>query len=187
MNAGACYRAKYMKGHDIAMGHYSRSLKSAHWVSAGLVLGMAVSGMMYFLEIGGKQSIVAHQIMGQGLILVLAWRLLAKFRSGKPRHAHALWERVLAGGVQIALYGVLIAFLVSGYVAASALRDTSLVLPVDFAFARGPIGEQFLNAHYNMKWVLLGLLVLHIAGALKHHFIDRDTTLRNIWFTKQGD
>jgi len=172
----------------MTVGRYSLSLKSAHWISALLILGMATTGMMYFWEISGQTAITVHQIMGQALIVVLIWRLWAKFKSNRPDHAgHAVWERVLASAVQIALYGALFAFVITGYVSASALRETSLLFPVDFAFARSSVGEQFLNTHYTMKWVLLGLLALHIAGAVKHHFIDRDTTLKHIWFGHTGE
>lgn len=168
---------------------HSLALRAAHWISAALVLGMLATGMMYFWEINAKQAITAHQYMGQILILVLIWRLAVKLGAAKRDHkSHAAWERALAGGVQIALYGVLIAFVITGYVSASALRESALLLPVDFAFARSAAGEQFLQTHYALKWALLGLLALHIAGALKHHFIDRDSTLTDIWFTtKRGD
>ncbi len=34
--------------------------------------------------------------------------------------------------------------------------------------------------HQYAAWALIGLLILHIGAALKHHFIDRDTTLRRM-------
>ena len=37
--------------------------------------------------------------------------------------------------------------------------------------------------HTSMKWVLAGFVGLHIAGALKHAIIDRDGTLKRIWFS----
>ncbi|WP_322990714.1 cytochrome b/b6 domain-containing protein, partial [Hoeflea sp.] len=36
--------------------------------------------------------------------------------------------------------------------------------------------------HQYVAWTLVGLLALHIGGALKHHFIDRDMTLRRMGF-----
>jgi len=167
---------------------HSLNLRLAHWVTAFLMLGMIATGLMYFFEIASKQVISLHQVMGQLLIVVVACRLIAKARNTPPSHEqHAMWERVLAGIVQVALYGLIIAFLVTGYVSASALTSNSLLFPVDLAFARSATGEAFLNTHYTLKWVLLGLLSLHIAGAMKHHFIDRDTTLTSIWFRQKGE
>jgi len=34
--------------------------------------------------------------------------------------------------------------------------------------------------HADLAWALLGVVVLHSAAALKHHFIDRDSTLRRM-------
>jgi polyisoprenoid-binding protein YceI len=34
--------------------------------------------------------------------------------------------------------------------------------------------------HFILQWVLAGSIALHIAGALKHHVIDRDATLRRM-------
>ena len=34
--------------------------------------------------------------------------------------------------------------------------------------------------HVILQWVLTGAIALHVAGALKHHVIDRDATLRRM-------
>ena len=101
--------------------------------------------------------------------------------------AHAAWEKALSSSIHFALYAALLVFVVTGYVSASALRDTSLLFPVDLAFARSDTGEMLLETHYAMKWVLLALLSLHIAGAIKHLVIDRDQTLSNMWFSTAKD
>ncbi|KZZ44246.1 hypothetical protein A3755_21060 [Oleiphilus sp. HI0085] len=31
--------------------------------------------------------------------------------------------------------------------------------------------------HFYLAWTLIVLVILHVAGALKHHFINKDTTL----------
>ena len=43
-----------------------------------------------------------------------------------------------------------------------------------------------MEAHFALKWVLLAVLALHLLGTLKHSFIDRDNTFRNMWITKKG-
>jgi cytochrome b561 len=40
--------------------------------------------------------------------------------------------------------------------------------------------EIAVGIHQWVGYLLAGLLVLHIAGALKHHFIDRDNTLKRM-------
>ncbi len=77
----------------------------------------------------------------------------------------------------LGLYTALITMTVTGYVAASALGQTALALPVSQSFARSDIGEALLLTHLALKWVLLALVGLHLAGVLKHALQDRDGTL----------
>ena len=42
------------------------------------------------------------------------------------------------------------------------------------------IAELSATLHYVLQWVLIGAIVLHVAGALKHHLLDRDATLRRM-------
>ncbi|MCH2076974.1 MAG: cytochrome b/b6 domain-containing protein [Rhodobacteraceae bacterium] len=160
---------------------FSRPQIAFHWISAALVLLMAATGMMYFLEIADRTAMQVHQISGQILILVLIGRLIVKARAKRRTVSdHAAWERGLALLVQIALYLALIVAVVTGYVSVSAFSSNMLLFPVDIGFARSDTGEQLLEVHYLMKWVFLGLIGLHVAGALKHHLIDRDNTLRHM-------
>ncbi|MEL6574117.1 MAG: cytochrome b/b6 domain-containing protein [Pseudomonadota bacterium] len=160
-----------------------------HWGTVMLVLVMAATGLAYYYEIGGDTPIVAHQVAGQLLILILVLRVVARIsrRPGKTLNTHATWERVLASSTHIALYATLIVFVVTGYVSASALGEPTLLAPLSKAFARSDTGELLLEVHYAAKWVLLGLVLLHIAGALKHAVWDKDDTLSHMTFHRKGD
>lgn len=168
------------------MQKFSNLQITFHWLTAILVLALVGSGLAFTYEIAGagRETIIAHQIVGQMLIALLVFRIAARLARKTPeiKTAHAAWERALAGSVHLALYGALIGFVVTGYVSASAMRTNALVAPVDIGFARSDLGEAFLELHFALKWALLGLLGLHIAGALKHQIIDRDSTLSNMLF-----
>jgi len=168
---------------------YTRTQILLHWIAAALIFMMLGTGLAYRYDLAGGGAMVTHQIAGQMLILILAARLFAKWRNrGATRTSqHAMWERLMAKGVHTALYLCLIALVVTGYVSASALRDPMLLFPVDLAFARSDTGEAFLETHFMMKWILLGLLAAHFAGSLKHHFIDKDDTLSNMTFANRKD
>lgn len=161
---------------------YSRYHIVFHWITALLILVMLATGLAYSYELGGKGAMTTHQWAGQILIIVLLLRLGGRIVN-RPRPAqdgqtlHGPLERLLAHATHIALYLVMIAFVVTGYVSASAFTQSALLAPVDIVFARSPAGERFLDAHYMMKWVLLGLLALHFSGTLKHLIWDRDNTL----------
>ncbi|MEO0916599.1 MAG: cytochrome b/b6 domain-containing protein, partial [Pseudomonadota bacterium] len=85
------------------------------------------------------------------------------------------------------LYAALIALVLTGYVAASALGDTRLLFPIDRTFARSDIGETLLDAHFSLKWVLLALLTLHLGAALKHAVFDRDGTFSGMAFPSRKE
>lgn len=168
---------------------YTNTQITFHWVTFGLVMLMAATGMAYFYEVGGNTPMMIHQIAGQALIVVLALRLATRLIRPAPANLqdHAGWERALAGLIHVALYGTLIVFVVTGYISASGLDNPRLIAPVSKAFAWSDTGEWLLEVHYATKWVLLGLVGLHVLGALKHHLWDKDTTLSNMTFHKTGD
>ncbi len=51
-----------------------------------------------------------------------------------------------------------------------------------------PINESIAGLghqiHGTLMWVLIALIVLHVAGALKHHFIDKDETITRMFTFK---
>src|SRR5262249_11918200 len=99
------------------------------------------------------------------------------------RVAGAPWERALAAVVQACLYALPLVAIVSGWLVVSA---SPLPIPTRFfrlfvvpAIARpDPVlfGAAALT-HELGAYAILALVALHAAGALKHHFLDRDDTL----------
>ena len=171
------------------MQRYSNRQILFHWASFVLILAMAGSGLAYSFDLADKGAMIFHQIAGQILIVVLALRLITRFTTKVPTAAktHAKWEQVLAHIVHIGLYLVMIAFVVTGYVAASGEIENALLAPISLTFARSDTGEALLDMHYMLKWALLTLFALHLAGALKHAVIDRDKTLSRMTFSSAKD
>ena len=165
---------------------YSNAQVAYHWLSFMLVMVMVGTGLGYSYDMFGDGAMRVHQISGQILIVLLVTRIATRLARRTPDipKTHSMWERMLATAVQLALYWVLIAFVVTGYVSASAEQSNALLMPVSLAFALSDTGEQLLEIHYMLKWVLLGLIGLHVAGALKHLIIDRDDTFSQMTFNK---
>ena len=168
---------------------YSKAQIAYHWLTALLILTMLCTGLAYRYELWDKPALTAHQITGQLLILVLALRIFTRVIRRKKivSDTHARWERMLAHFVHLGLYSAMIAFVITGYVSASALSNNSLVAPVSIGFARSDTGEWLLEIHYMLKWVLLGFFGLHLAGALKHLIIDRDDSFSHMTFTSKQE
>ena len=167
---------------------YSFGIILLHWTTAVLMFALATSGLLYSYKIVGSNALIFHQWGGQLLsVLVFIWiGVRLAFGVGPRNPDHVWWEKILAAIVKITLYILLIAYVVTGYVSASGLRSTELLFPINVAFARSDLGDLFMEAHFALKWVLLVVLSLHLLGTLKHSFIDRDNTFRNIWITKKG-
>jgi len=167
---------------------YSFGIIVLHWTTAALVFALATSGLLYSYKIVGSNALIFHQWGGQLLsALVFVWiGVRLAFGVGPRNPDHVWWEKILAALVKMTLYALLIAYVITGYVTASGLRNAELLFPINVAFARSDLGDLFMEAHFALKWVLLAVLGLHVLGTIKHSFIDRDNTFRNIWITKKG-
>jgi cytochrome b561 len=128
-----------------------------------------------------------HKSLGFVALALTAVRLAARFgASSPPAPISAQWERGLAAFTQGALYLLTIAAIVFGW-----LDVSSSPLPVPTRFfdlfvipniAR-PDPSTFGAAallHKLAAWSIAALVALHVAGAAKHHWVDRDDVLRRM-------
>ena len=95
------------------------------------------------------------------------------------------WQRIAASATHAAMYLLFFAVPLAGWAYSSATGFPVVVygilplpefVPVDKALA-----EVLKQRHGNLAWLLAVLVVLHVAAALKHHFVDRDQLLLRMW------
>ncbi len=176
---------------------YTAVAIALHWIIAFSIVGLiAVGWTMENLDtstLDGRaqyQSIVQlHKSFGITVLLLsiarIAWRLM---NPPPPEPAMPGWQSFAANAVHVLFYILMIAMPLSGWIMASAspafetkyfgLVDARLpVLPTLPLETREAVDETFGSVHSLLAWVIIGLLVLHVAGALKHHFIDKDGLL----------
>lgn len=161
-----------------------------HWLVALTVFGMFGLGLwMRTLDYYSPWYRTApdiHKSVGILLLLVMLLRLLWRFLSPPPAPLanHGPLTRLGSRAGHALLYLGLFALLVSGY-----LISTADGRPIEvFGWFRVPalitgIPDQEDLAgeiHEYLAWGLVGLAVVHALAALKHHFIDRDATLRRM-------
>lgn len=160
-----------------------------HWLIAVLIVVMASLGWyMTTLDISPTmfELYALHKSIGVTVftlvILRLAWRL-SNPTPALPGHMPPA-ERWLAHASHGLLYLILFAMPVSGYVINSAadfpLNIFGLFTIPNVIPESEPIKEAAEGVHETLIWVLVAVLVLHVAGALKHHFVDRDDVLRRM-------
>ncbi|MEQ1945297.1 cytochrome b/b6 domain-containing protein [Mesorhizobium sp. VNQ89] len=101
-----------------------------------------------------------HAWSGWTILGLILAQIILRFVYGRPAPVPgvSMLERIIAGLMHAALYGVLIALPVTGTI---AMYVTFRIAPL----------------HSLLSWTLLGLVVLHVGAALWHHFWRRDEVL----------
>jgi len=114
------------------------------------------------------------------IVLRLLWRLMNK--PPAMLSSYKAWERKLATGTHHLLYLLMVAIPVSGIIMATYSKygikwfGLDLIPGLDDKNMR----DLFKEIHEIIGFVLLILLVLHIGGALKHKFVDKDDTMKRM-------
>lgn len=158
-----------------------------HWLMAILITGLLVLGLyMTSLPIGVEKLKFYgwHKAFGI-LVLMLAcirisWRLSNQVPTLPVKH----WEYVFARTVQLCLYILMVVMPITGWLMTSAagLRPSFFgwfLLPA-LVGPNETLQHLFRNCHEYLAYTLMALIVLHVAGALKHHFIEKNDILRRM-------
>lgn len=168
---------------------YSTVSLILHWVIALAVVAQILLIMAHDATEGALsgQFTQTHKAVGVTILVLtlarLGWRMahpLIALPQGTPT-----WERILSRGTQFLFYAVLLVMPLTGWLASSAAgRDISWFGL--FQWPLLPIGGgreaagQFMDVHEIVAKLLYVLIVLHVAGALKHQFINRDNVLHRM-------
>ncbi len=164
---------------------YSSPTIFLHWLMAlGLAANFALGLTMADMALSPQKLrlISWHKWAGitlLGLIcLRLAWRLL---RRPPPLLPMPAWQKLAAEGAHGLMYLLMFAIPVSGWLMSSAAGIQVVylgLLPLPDLIAKNKAHFDLLKeVHESLNYALLALVLLHVAGALKHHWYDRDTTL----------
>jgi cytochrome b561 len=158
-----------------------------HWLRAAVVIGnLAVGLVMVNLpdDLPAKFDVLYpnHKQFGLLALLLALTQLLLRTRGRVPELPTSLaaWERSMSKFAHRAMYVLLIVVPLMGYSMSSTFTQSDGV-PF-FFFGQLPEllpkndrwFEVFQLLHRILAYALLALLVLHVAGALKHRFMDKD-------------
>lgn len=163
--------------------------KCFHWLFAIVIIGQLVLGK---LADDAKLSplkldlFVWHKSVGVTLLLLVVLRIVWRLSNAPPRaiDAGARWEHFAATASHTFLYLLMVAVPISGW----WVSDTSripfkvfwLVPTPDLLSADKAASEVAEMVHGFLTKTLLLLIALHIAAALRHHFILRNNILRRM-------
>jgi cytochrome b561 len=166
-----------------AILRYGNGAVFLHWLTAALVVAQVIVGFTFsWLPRGPAQAewFTWHKTLGATILLLalvrLAWRLGHK----PPPFPDTLsrFERVAATWTHRVFYALLILLPLTGLLTISGGADratTGFVGGLRLPLVPGvsdDAGEAAEAAHVVLVFATLALLVLHVAGALKHQFFD---------------
>jgi cytochrome b561 len=186
---------------------YTKTAKILHWLIALLIFGMFALGwfMADIPKEAAKQTVFdifdlgifhwtvaeeisprsfyfnVHKSFGVTILALIFLRVLWRFTHKPPAilSSYKAWEAKLAKGAHHLLYLLMVLLPVSGVIMAMYSKYGIKWFGMDFikGLDNNPMREIFKEAHEIIGLIMVAILVLHILGALKHKFIDKDETL----------
>ena len=160
-----------------------------HWGMAILIVGLFALGT-YMVELDYydpwyKQAPDLHRSFGVIVAGLMIYRFGWRLTNTRPRELGETWERRIAAWLHRLFYILIAAIVVSGYLITTADGQPVLVfnwfeIPATYT---GFENQEDIagEIHEWLTTTLIVLVSLHALAALKHHFINRDSTLRRMF------
>ena len=171
---------------------YTPMAKAFHWLIVLAVLIMFASALA--MDVADEQLrrmvFTTHKTTGFLILLVTFARLYWRRRNPPPAPPFSanhkpLWENIVAVATHHGLYALSVLVPLAGWALVSVgphgLQLFGIIpvfnLPLTSLAEAGTLRPLLGEAHELLASFFALLIALHIAGALKHHFIDKDGTL----------
>jgi cytochrome b561 len=154
--------------------------KSFHWIIALLILGQLALGTVaegYRLSPLKLDLFVWHKSIGVTILLLVILRVLWRLNNPPPAPPDGIpaWETTAARIGHALLYLLMFAVPLTGWLVSDATRIPFkafwLVPMPDLIAADRDMSDLAAGVHGALTKLLLLVVVIHIAAALRHHFI----------------
>ncbi|MGH8454448.1 MAG: cytochrome b [Nevskiales bacterium] len=165
---------------------YGAAAQAAHWLTFLLLIGSFSLGF-YMADLTLSPTRLKlyayHKWIGVTIFVLVTLRLAWRLWSAPPPLPDSMpaWEKRAAEISHRLLYLLLFAVPLSGWLMSSAKGFQTVlfeVLPIpDLLSKNPPLGAALEEVHWLLNKMLLGLVLLHVAAAFKHHFADHDEVL----------
>ena len=160
--------------------------KSLHWLTLLLLVWMAWLGLTMGDLPNGPDKIATyalHKSIGITILMLVLLRIGWRWYAGAPDGVPGTprWQERIASLTHLALYALLLAMPLSGWILNSAsgfpLQWFGLVNLPAIAGKDHDLHELAEDIHEWLFWAMVTLAVLHAAAAFYHHLFVRDATL----------
>lgn len=169
--------------------------KTFHWLTALLILTMIPLGILaQYWPYDTSEALAVkadlfslHKTLGLVTFAVALARILWALIQPRPAllPTGSRVQGLAAETVHFALYGALVLVPLTGWIHHAASTGFAPIWwpfgqTLPFVPQSQPVADAFAGLHLVFNIVLVLSLVAHIGGALKHHVIDRDATLKRM-------
>ncbi|CAE6942676.1 Cytochrome b561 [Vibrio sp. B1FLJ16] len=173
---------------DTPVQNYNLVARVMHWISALAIIGLFAVGLWmvelsYYSE-WYRTAPHYHRSIGILLAIVTIARIAWKHISVSPKAEGKAYEVAAAKLAHAVMYVLLITIFITGYLISTS---DGRGIEVFNWFTVPGAGELFPNQsdlageiHFYSAWAVILIAGLHALAALKHHFIDKDNTLRKM-------
>jgi cytochrome b561 len=179
---------------------YTKVAVVLHWLISPLIITNVALGIMHDHVPDDQVRFVidTHKSIGITVLGLAIMRILWRVSHKPPAlpTTYQVWERKLSHAVHWLLYILMFALPITGWIHDSAWKAAPthpmtlfgivpwpripMVMNLD-PVAKEQIHDAFGMVHGNLGLILIVVFFLHIAGALKHQFIDKEKELQRMW------
>ncbi len=160
-----------------------------HWLVALLIFVAFPLGVyMHELPLSPRKLELYsyHKWIGVTIFLLVGLRLAWRATHVPPPlpEGIAAWQRRASAAVHGLLYALMVAIPLTGWLMSSAKGFQTVwfgIVPLpDLVEKNRELGDLLAGVHQTLNFALLGLVILHVAAALQHHFIERQPFLQRM-------
>jgi cytochrome b561 len=163
--------------------------KTLHWLIVLLIINQwVIAARADSLPLGAAklQALAWHKSFGMTILALAIVRLVWRWMNPVPTldDVTRSWEKRLANLSHVLLYALIFAMPVTGWLMSSARNFPvswfGLFQLPDLVGPDKSLYQRMNGLHETLFAVLVCVALLHIAGALKHHFIDKNDVLKRM-------
>lgn len=161
-----------------------------HWLTAITVIGLFALGWwmvdLTYYDDWYRTGPYIHKSIGIIVAAVFIFRVIWRVVNVEPKLPNSVvsWEKKIATLVHMSLYGLVFLIVISGYLISTA--DGRAIEVFNWfeipAFVTPIENQEDLagDIHFYLASALMTLVALHGLAALKHHFLNKDATLKRM-------
>lgn len=189
---------------------YTKTAIILHWLIGLLLIGMLALGLwmselpkdapktaafdlfdwgIYTLTLSEPVTVRTfyfnlHKSIGVTLLALILFRVFWRVTHAAPDFPATMkaWEKKLSHAVHHSLYALMLVIPVSGVVMSvySKFGILWFGIPLVKGLDNPQLRDLFKEVHEIAAWLLIVIVVLHIAAAIKHRVVDKDEVMKRM-------